>query len=122
MELIVAPIDKKTLQEEVDSLPDANKLATRKEFEVYLSPAINIPNILIEIGRLREITFRAVGEGTGKSLDLDEYDEHFSNLFIWDKINQKIVGGYRVGFGEEIYKTKGLNLSLIHISEPTRPY
>ena len=51
-----------------------------KEFEVYLSPAINIPNILIEIGRLREITFRAVGEGTGKSLDLDEYDEHFSNL------------------------------------------
>ena len=108
MEQIIAPINKQILIEEITHLPESDLLATRKKFEVYLSKPENIPNLLREIGRLRETTFRAVGEGTGKALDLDEYDEHFSNLFIWDKANQKIVGGYRVGFGKEIYKNLGL--------------
>ena len=108
MQNIIAPIEKQILQKEIDYLPESDYLTSRKEFEVYLTKSQNIPNTLKEIGRLREITFRSVGEGTGKSVDLDKYDEHFSNLFIWDKKNQKIVGSYRVGFGKEIFKNVGL--------------
>jgi hypothetical protein len=61
-----------------------------------------------EIGRLREITFREVGEGTNQQMDIDEYDLYYNQLFIWDDENRKIVGAYRVGLGKEILNIYGI--------------
>lgn len=83
------------------------KVWTEKQYEVYICPTTSIPNILREIGRLREITFRQVGEGTNKKIDLDNYDIYYSHLFIWDKDLQNIVGAYRIGKGDEILDTMG---------------
>lgn len=76
---------------------------SEKNYDVYLSSAASMPNIINEIGRLREITFREIGEGTNKKIDLDEYDIYYNHLFIWDRDAQKIVGAYRVGKGDEIF-------------------
>jgi predicted GNAT family N-acyltransferase len=86
----------------------------------------DIPNLIHEIARLREETFRAIGEGTGKNLDQDEFDSHFKHLILWDKAKQKIVGCYRLGIGSEIvpkYGIKGFYVStLVNFSESFIPY
>jgi putative hemolysin len=101
------------------------KVWTEKNYEVYIAPTSSIPNILREIGRLREITFRQVGEGTNKKIDLDNYDIYYHHLFIWDKDQQNIVGAYRIGKGDEILDTmgrRGFYLSeLFKIKEPFYP-
>lgn len=61
----------------------------------------------MEIGRLREITFREVGEGTNMEIDTDKYDQYYKQLFVWDDESKRIVGGYRVGMGAEIMKNYG---------------
>jgi putative hemolysin len=63
--------------------------------------------VMEEIGRLREITFREVGEGTNKELDIDKYDAYYHQLFIWDEEHETIVGAYRVGLGDEIITKYG---------------
>ena len=67
-----------------------------------------------EIGRLREITFRGVGEGTNRSMDLDEYDLYYHQLFVWDTAAQKIVGAYRVGIGDDILQRFGVRGFYLH--------
>jgi hypothetical protein len=64
---------------------------------------------LHEIGRLREITFRAIGEGTNKSIDIDKFDHYYYHMFLWDADAQIIAGAYRMGLGAEIFKKYGLN-------------
>jgi putative hemolysin len=108
MEALIAPIPKSVLQAEINTLSKEYLLFIRGDFEVYLTPATHIPNLLKEIGRLRELTFRAVGEGTGKTMDVDHYDKYYQNLFIWDAKSQRIVGGYRIGPGENIFETYGV--------------
>lgn len=108
MQTIITSISPATLQKEIQNLPQRNHIVSRGEFEVYLAQAHQIPNVLLEIGRLRELTFRSVGEGTGKAVDIDAYDEYYFNLFIWDKENKKIVGGYRMGMGNSIFQNGGL--------------
>ncbi len=66
------------------------------DLEVYVATAAEIPNTLIELGRLREITFRAAGEGTGKSLDLDRFDDRYLHLFVWNAPRREVVGAYRL--------------------------
>src|SRR5690606_39210182 len=66
-----------------------------------------IPNVMREIGRLREITFRATDEGTGKSIDVDEFDEYYQHLFVWNKEKAEIVGAYRLGRTDNIIKRFG---------------
>ena len=83
------------------------KLYENKEYQVFWATSEMIPNLLYEIGRLREITFREVGEGTGKNIDLDEYDLYYRHLFIWDKENHALVGAYRMGMGKEILSRYG---------------
>lgn len=98
---------------EIESLKD-KLVMSEKNYDVYLSGAFSMPNIINEIGRLREITFREVGEGTNKKIDLDEYDLYYNHLFIWDREGQKIVGAYRVGKGDEIffrYGSKGFYIT-----------
>ena len=67
--------------------------------KVYIARAAEIPSVLTEIGRLREITFRAAGEGTGKALDLDRYDSHYLHLFVWNEHAKEVVGAYRLASG-----------------------
>jgi putative hemolysin len=85
------------------------RLLESKNYEVFFASAKEIPNLLHEIGRLREITFRDVGEGTNKSIDLDIYDKYYHHLFLWDKEVNCLVGAYRMGLGKEIYKKHGIN-------------
>lgn len=103
---IVDPIPEDILTEEIKELEEF-KVWTEKCYEVYITPASTIPNILKEIGRLREITFREVGEGTNKQIDLDEYDIYYNHLFIWDTSTRMIVGAYRLGKGDEIFYSMG---------------
>jgi putative hemolysin len=63
-----------------------------------------------ELGRRREEAFRAVGEGTGRPLDLDEYDEYYKHLILWDKQKQRLVGAYRLGFGKDIIEKRGVKV------------
>lgn len=85
-----------------------NRLLESKSYEVFFSSTKDIPAILHEIGRLREITFREVGEGTNKAIDLDKFDHYYHHLFLWDKGKSKLVGAYRMGLGNEIYKKHGI--------------
>ena len=85
------------------------RLLQSKNYEVYLAVASDIPNILQEIGVQREITFREIGEGTNKAIDLDHFDYYYRHLFLWDTEKQLVVGAYRMGFGAEIFKEKGID-------------
>lgn len=104
---VIPAIDVNLISREIGELSD-HLLFKSKNFSVFCAPSDEIPNVLNEIGRLREITFREVGEGTNQSIDVDEYDLYYHQLFIWDEENKKIVGAYRVGKGKEILNKYGL--------------
>lgn len=108
-EIIAKPVNKILLLKEIDNLSENQFLFRWQDFAVYCSPTGIIPNIAKEIGRLREITFREVGEGTSQSSDIDEFDNFYHQLFIWNEIENEIVGGYRLGKGFEIYTERGMN-------------
>ena len=94
---------------EVQALRENDKrLLQSKNYEVFFATAKEIPNLLHEIGRLREITFRDVGEGTNKSIDLDEFDKYYHHMFLWDSNTEKLAGAYRMGLGKEIYGKYGI--------------
>lgn len=105
---IIPSVDKSILEKELKEAKNKkNCLFQSSCYQVYLLDAQNIPNILQEIGRLREISFREVGEGTNKAYDLDEFDKWFHHLVLWDDENKALVGAYRLGVGKEIYKKYG---------------
>ncbi|WP_034893407.1 GNAT family N-acyltransferase [Gillisia sp. Hel_I_29] len=85
------------------------RLLESRNYEVFLAKKEIIPNILSEIGRLREITFREIGEGTNNATDLDDFDNYYYHLFLWDNEAKKIAGAYRMGMGSEIFKNHGIN-------------
>lgn len=99
---LIAPINPEILNEQIESAKENFLLYSQSNFEIICAPPQEIPEVLTEIGRLREKTFRSVGEGTNKSLDLDEFDIYYNHLVIWDNTNKKIVGAYRIGRGDEI--------------------
>jgi putative hemolysin len=104
------PVAVEALLTDIRGLHSDQLICSQMEFDVYLVAAAQGPNILREIGRLREATFRAVGEGTGQASDLDEYDLYYLHLFLWDREAQCIAGAYRLGKGDEImlkYGKKG---------------
>ncbi len=106
---IIDPVPPEKMLPEIRKLKAKEKmLLSRGHYEVYLAEADEIPNILLEISRLREITFRKIGEGTGQRRDLDKFDKYYKHLFLWDTKVQKIAGAYRIGIGREIYKEKGI--------------
>ncbi len=111
MQTILTPYSKQVLAKEIAALSSDFLYVERSNFQVYIAPGPPgnaLSTILKEIGRLRELTFRAVGEGTGNAFDLDEYDNYYHNLFIWDKKELQIVGGYRIGLGKSIFKKYGV--------------
>lgn len=124
-EKISDAIPKEKLIEDISNISKEHFLFKLNNYSVYCVPSFEIPNILTEIGRIREITFRQVGEGTNKSIDLDEFDLYYYHLFIWDNVNDKVVGAYRVGKGQDIinqYGKKGFYLhSLFKIDDKMLP-
>ena len=107
---IVNPVSVSTIEKEIYSLQKNDKrLLQSKNYEVYLAEASSIPNIIQEIGRLREITFREVGEGTNKAIDLDKFDAYYHHMFLWDKDEKMLVGAYRMGLGSQIYSKYGID-------------
>jgi len=100
---------------EVDLLREKDgRLLESKNYEVFFATSKDIPNLLHEIGRLREITFRGVGEGTNKAIDIDLYDKYYHHLFLWDREANCLAGAYRMGLGKEIYKKYGINGFYVH--------
>lgn len=93
--------------EEIENLKKESLLFQQGPMHVFFAEPKDIKNIIIEIGRLREITFREVGEGTNLEIDTDKYDTYYRQLFIWDDETKRIVGGYRVGMGADIMKQYG---------------
>ncbi len=106
---IVKPANHEQIIEEINFLKEGDyQLLQSKNYKVFLVTAEKIPNILHEIGRLREITFREVGEGTNEAIDLDKFDEYYHHMFLWDDDAQMIAGAYRMGFGSIIFPKFGL--------------
>jgi putative hemolysin len=93
---------------EVGQLPAAACLVEAGPLQVFCAHAAEIPKTLREIGRLREITFRQVGEGTGRHLDLDAFDDHYLHLFSWNRERQEVVGAYRLGQTDQIVAARGV--------------
>ena len=107
---IVAPVTKEKMITEVEKLRNTDsRLLVSKNYEVFFASSKQIPSILREIGRLREITFREVGEGTNNAIDLDNYDNFYHHMFLWDSADNIVVGAYRMGLGKNIYKDHGIN-------------
>lgn len=104
MEDIIDPIDKEVLKSELTE-DKRLRFTNKSNNEIYIVTWKNAPNVLKEIGRLREIAFRAAGGGTGKSMDLDEYDlmeNPYQQLIVWDPEAEEILGGYRYLLGDEV--------------------
>jgi len=96
------PVDPDAIETEIETLPPDRRLAEQGDWVVLEATAGRIPNAFAEIARLREITFRAVGEGTGRATDRDSYDAYYRHLFLWDRRERRIVGAYRLGPTDEI--------------------
>ena len=114
MEELVPAVESEKLEQEIKLIKDQYLLFESSEFQVFCCPPIHIPSIMNELGRLREKTFRQVGEGTNRSIDVDEYDLYYHQLFIWDNEEKKIVGAYRVGKGKEILNHYGVKGFYLH--------
>src|SRR6266404_2792926 len=89
-ETIVSAVPQRSLVRDIESLPPGHLLTETNEFAVYAARAAEMPNLLDELGRLREVTFRAAGEGTGKSTDLDQFDSYYWHLLLWSKEKQEL--------------------------------
>lgn len=107
---IVTPVDSEIMMKEVEALrANDSRLLESKNYEVFLAQASTVPNILREIGRLREITFREVGEGTNEAIDLDTFDQYYHHMFLWDRERNVLAGAYRMGLGSQIFEKYGIN-------------
>jgi putative hemolysin len=124
-EPVCFPVDLDVLSEDVNFVKRNHVLFDTGDYSVICIPPNKAPNLIKEIGRLREIAFREIGEGTNKEIDLDEYDLYYEQLFIWNNKEQEIVGAYRIGKGKDIlsaYGKKGFYIhSLFHLKSGIMP-
>jgi putative hemolysin len=108
-EPITPALPRELLLCDIQALPEKRCLIENAEFGVYAAQAPEIPHLLREVGRLREITFRAVGEGTGRRADLDGFDRYYWHLLLWNKAKSELVGAYRAGNTAEIIAEHGVS-------------
>ncbi len=108
IEQIAPPAPQDIIIQQINKAKEEYLLHSQSDFDIICAPPEVFPEVLNEIGRLREITFREIGEGTNKSIDIDEYDLYFDQLIIWDNKAEKIVGAYRLGKGEQIIESYGI--------------
>jgi putative hemolysin len=105
---IAVEIPPQLVRDDIAALAPERLLIANAEFAVYAARASELPHALDELGHLREVTFRAVGEGTGRSLDLDHFDSYYWHLLLWNKEKQELAGAYRVGNTDEIIRDHGI--------------
>ncbi|MEC8005247.1 MAG: GNAT family N-acyltransferase [Bacteroidota bacterium] len=109
MKKVIKPIEKKSILQELNSETFVRK-TNFANHEIYVLNHLNSPNTLLEIGRLRELTFRMAGGGTGKELDLDDFDTrseaYYNQLIVWDPDALEIIGGYRFIKGKKVIVSK----------------
>jgi len=107
---IVTPVKTDLMIKEIAELKEGDyRLLQSKNYEVYLAPASKLEHVLREIGRLREITFREVGEGTNEAIDLDKFDTYYHHMFLWDTEAKVLAGAYRMGLGSKIFEAYGID-------------
>jgi len=104
---IAQPLPGLLLSTDIKNLDTDELLLESGDMQVFIASTKKIPFIMQEIARLREITFREIGEGTGKAADIDKYDKYYKQLFLWNKKTLEVVGGYRLGLTDVILKSKG---------------
>jgi putative hemolysin len=104
---LIAPINPALVRAELQSLPAEDLLLTSGDFRIYRFLGADLPHTLREVGRLRELTFRSVSEGTGLACDLDAFDAWYDQLVLWDEKENRIVGGYRLGPTDRILPLRG---------------
>lgn len=102
-------VDPDLVSSDISALTPEKLITSRGPFDVYVAPFSALPHAMFEIARLRELTFRAAGEGTGLARDMDEYDLYYLQLIIWDREAKRIAGGYRLGQGDRIFNRFGVN-------------
>jgi len=126
LRVIHTPFDPTILAREIEALPPENLLLEQGKYQVFQAAADQIPHLLHEIGRLRELTFQAEGEGSCKMIDLDAFDAHYRHLFAWDREESRLAGAYRLGPGDAILRTqgkKGFYLhTLFHLKDEFLPF
>ncbi len=108
VETVIDAVPAEELAAEVDALPQDALLVDSGEQAVYAAESAAIPGLVREIGRLREVTFRTAGEGSGRELDLDRFDSSYVQLFIWHRSRREVVGGYRLGPTDRLLATGGV--------------
>jgi len=123
---LAAPVDPALVREEMERVTN-RVVFTSGDYRCYLVPSAEIPNTMKELARLREMVFRAVGEGTGLPQDTDQYDTYYRQLILWSISNQEIAGAYRIGVGSELMaRPEGARSfysdSLFHFQEGLTPY
>lgn len=106
-EPLAEPVSVDKLQANLAQLPPEQLLTVSGDYAVYWGRAHQLPDILRELGRLREMAFRPVGEGTGRAVDLDQFDGYYVHVLVWDRKRAQIVGSYRLGLTEEILPAFG---------------
>jgi putative hemolysin len=94
---------------EIARLPPDACLVETESFQVFCADSRAIPSTLREIGRLRELSYRAIGEGTGRDVDLDRFDDDYQHLFLWDREKRQVVGAYRIGQSDRIVASRGVD-------------
>ena len=104
---LIPPVDPELIREEFSRVPKESILAEKDDYIVFQMHKRDFPHMMREIGRLREITFREVGEGTGKACDIDRFDEFYHQLVLWNQKDQRIAGGYRLGQVDKILEEHG---------------
>ena len=100
---LAAPVPAERVRAEIENLPE-RMLFELGDYRAYLIRSDEAPDTMRELSRLREETFRAVGEGCGQAEDTDTYDAHYRQMILWHVPNREIVGAYRLGFGPEIHR------------------
>ena len=111
---IIDAVPKDSLAKDIRGLSAADRLMTLGDYDVYCAPAHQLPAVLTEIGRLRELAFRGVGEGTGRAVDIDPYDAHYHHLFVWSQSTQDVVGAYRIAFTQSLTAQRGVEALYTH--------
>jgi putative hemolysin len=105
---VVIPKEAGLVSEEIRRLPPEQFLFSSGNFDVVSACAAQIPNALYEIGRLREITFRQAGEGTGNAIDIDRFDRYYQHIMLWERERGEIAGAYRLGPADSILREQGV--------------
>ena len=105
---LAAPESSGEMEAEIAALDESQQLLKSGAFTVCIAPASKLPQTLSEIGRLREVAFRAVGEGCGNERDLDRFDDHYQHVIVWNHERSEVVGSYRIGQTDEILPRLGV--------------